>query len=278
MFRQAILTLAALLVITTAAPAQCGKVCGAPGAYAWQSVPDAPDQAALYQHGRQLGNWSHDERVYRPFRDGLWGVPCEPPIPPPPAPPEFRRQQSFAQSDAADSPPKNYGVDLSKVGSGYRLNGKPCSRATAHQAVERGIPDDAHKLRLTVIGPDADRKRFLDALTSTPEGAALLADAVLWSVPPDHWSLRDNVTGAPMFVTTGKPTIYLQDAAGRVLHRQDDYRGPSDIQAIRKAASYDPAKDPDARRGNPLSGLFGNVPLGVWLLGGALALALFLRK
>jgi hypothetical protein len=51
------------------------------------------------------------------------------------------------------------------------------------------------------------------------------------------------------FVTTGTPTIYLQQPSGKVLLRRDTYDGPEFLaQAIRRARpDYDPSKDPDGR-------------------------------
>jgi hypothetical protein len=51
------------------------------------------------------------------------------------------------------------------------------------------------------------------------------------------------------FRTDGRPTIYVQDAAGRVLHRQDDYDGAEQLAgALRRPGPYDPATDPDRRK------------------------------
>ena len=75
----------------------------------------------------------------------------------------------------------------------------------------------------------------------------------------------------------GSPTIYVQNADGTVLHRQDDYAGgleslSATLTKLRKASpDYDKAKDPDTRRARGL-------PLGLLCLSGAAALALYLTR
>ena len=82
------------------------------------------------------------------------------------------------------------------------------------------------------------------------------------------------------FVTTGKPTIYVQAPDGKVLHRQDDYQGgaPELAEAIRRIdPNYDPKKDFDLRKllriPNPLS----KVPVAAWLLAAGLLYGFFAK-
>lgn len=260
------LSLALLSPALTPAAAQCrGGSCLAPPvappaapapapAPAWIESPSDPGRLYLYRGAVQLGGYDRATGVYRPLLDyqsDLWGEPAAPPVS---VPEEPRREL-------------NFGVDRSKLhdGARYQLNGRDVSRREAHRSLEKGIADDSGKLRLTVIGSPEERSRVLQDVP------AELEDKVnVWSVAPDHWSMKDNVTGAPIYVTSGHPTVYLQAPDGKVLHRQDGYQ-PGDMQAIRKAAGYDPSKDPDVRR--PASG--SSLPLQL-LGGGGVALVVLL--
>lgn len=207
--------------------------------------------------------------------DGL----CLPAKPAPPAAPVIIDGAAPTQAPApvilepeADAP--IFGVETDKLTGGptFQIRGKPASKGAALEAVEKGLPDDKGKLRLTVIGSDADRARVTKDLAAG-ELAELRARTVLWSVPPDHWSLHDNTTGQPMFAAAGKPTIYLQAADGKVLHRQDDYQ-TGDFEAIRRAAvGYDAKKDPDLRKQSAP----GNIPTPALVIGAGLALLLLRR-
>jgi hypothetical protein len=130
----------------------------------------------------------------------------------------------------------------------YTFNGRPISPTAAFNAVDK-IPDNKDKFSMTIIG----EKGMRDVVNADWENYSReigLHDKVnIWSVPADHWSLKDPERNLPVFVNTGNPTIYLQAPNGKVIHRQDNYSGPIDLGAIRKAIdSYDPRHDPDRRR------------------------------
>ena len=139
----------------------------------------------------------------------------------------------------------NFGIDLARMPKHgmpvYRRNGVEISREDALNAVAKGLPDDMNKLWLTLIGPKADRDRVVAGLP-----ADIRERVKLNAYDPDHWAVAQG------FVNTGKPTIYLQapgNPGGEVLHRQDDFQGAKDFEAIRKAvADYDSRKDPDLRK------------------------------
>jgi hypothetical protein len=256
-------------------------------AYEWRSFADDSDQISLWENGRQLGNYFFSTREYRPrLASGVWGSPCEPPYPPPCRCCEGCRCECDCKCPQGKPccagcrciyPCKvepdgtlNFGLELARLSptSEHFLNGKGVSKEELLKAIgEPQLPDDSKWLCLTIIGPDASRKQVLNDLQSSPALAPWKDKVKVQDYPPDHWAVKD--VG---FVTTGNPTIYCQAPDGKVLHRQDDYRGPEALaEALRKAdAAYQPKKDPDLNK--PWSG----VPPVVWVAG-AILLILFLK-
>lgn len=193
----------------------------------WKQLDDSPEYALL-RGGKQIGSCNVATGVYRPYTDGVWGEKTTPPIP-------FPRE--VVTSDV-------FGVDSDKLGGRDRctINGKPCSKREALQAIEAGIPDESGKIRLTVIGPDAARKQVVADIANHPSLAGEKGKCLVQSYEPTHWAVA-----RAGFKTDGSPTIYLQKADGTVLHRQDKYEGPEKLaEAIRKADPlYKPEKDPN---------------------------------
>jgi hypothetical protein len=216
--------------------------------YEWR--PNGETEWALYSNGRHVGSWSDKHGVYRPFDGANFGDPDEPPI------------RAPVRSD------NNFGVDQSKLADQerYEVNGHPASRTEAWKLIEgKQLPDDAMKLRLTVIGPKPARETVLSDVRSSPVLTPLRDAFLLSDYEPDHWAVKD------LFFTGGTPTIYVQASDGKVLHRQDDYRGPEKLaEAIRKARDYDAKKDPDQNKVLPgLPFQLPDWPAWVWvLLGG----------
>ncbi len=235
--------------------------------YEWRPCPDGdPSQRLLFRNGQQVGAWLLLKGYYLPLLpSGEWG----PRQPRPPVPP----------------PAANFGLDQGKLAGKerYLVDGKEVSRAHAVRLLGQDtgrIPDLAGKLRLTVIG--AGREQVLKDLDSHPALAGWKDRLVSAGYAADHW----HVTTAG-FVTTGRPTIYVQKPSGEVLHRQDDYQdGPEGLAlALERAAGrlrrpspdYDGKRDRDARRLFPW-GRRG-FPWSVWVVGGAaLAAWLVLRR
>lgn len=194
--------------------------------YEWRAGA-TPDEAALYENGRQVGGFHYVQSVYRHLANGRWSAPTNPPITVP------ARMTAMIE--------QNFGLDLAKLKAAddaptYKHSGKPVSREAAMDILAKGLPNDGDKLWLTLIGSDDDRKRTEADLPADVKDRVKLS-----SFKPDSWQVQ------PGFVTTGSPTLYLQAPAGKVLHRQDDYKA-GDFQAIRKAvAGYDSKKDLDVR-------------------------------
>lgn len=285
------LTLAAIAmaVLASIAAAQCGPNGCSPTyapmtqpvyvqpSYAWRPVPGNPDQLALYAGGRQLGNWSVSGGYYRPIVGNAWGAVSEPPIAPP--------LEAAAKSPSIEQAPPT-GVEWDKIAAGekHQVNGQRVSKEAAYQALEQkgGLADDSGKQRVTVIAGDAAlRKAVVDSFDSGPL-AAWKAKVVVRAYEPTHWHVQ-----ASGFKTDGRPTIYVQSPAGKVLHRQDEFVGGAEALAgvLTKAAAvtdgmqpvgalrrpdsaYDPKKDPDLRSapGPDAPALPGQVTVPLWAL------------
>jgi|YNPNPStandDraft_1061719.scaffolds.fasta_scaffold00077_16 hypothetical protein len=156
---------------------------------------------------------------------------------------------------------QNFGIVRAGLnGSNERitLDGREITRSEAERILQAGsLADDSGKLRLTVIGTEADRRRVLQDLQGPLRDIA--EQCLVQDYPPDHWA----VTGVG-FYTAGRPTIYIQAPDGSVLHRQDDYNDGAEglrkaFQCLRKPnPNYQPDKDRDLRRpaGGLLSWLF----------------------
>jgi len=156
---------------------------------------------------------------------------------------------------------QNFGIVRAGLnGSNERitLDGREITRSEAERILQAGsLNDDSGKLRLTVIGTEADRRRVLQDLQGPLRDIA--EQCLVQDYPPDHWA----VTGAG-FYAAGRPTIYIQAPDGSVLHRQDDYNDGAEglrkaFQCLRKPnPNYQPDKDRDLRRpaGGVLSWLF----------------------
>ena len=246
--RISVLAVAALVAIPAPAPAGWGtSVCVAVAAPVtmqtvsreWRKRSDDPNRAYLYECSgnscRVIGGYDLVEGVYRPSTDGgqtYGAVVSDPPTPLP----------SWAA-------PVNFGLDPSKLDAvpKYFLNGVEVDKGKAYQAVgDKGLKDDTSRLRVSVIGTKEQRAAVRGDLAGL--------DPSTYSVrefDPTDWRVRDSG-----FVCTGSPTCYCQAPDGKVLHRQDDAKDLA--TALRKAKEgYNPAKDPDLRRGTllPLGGL-----------------------
>ncbi len=229
---------------------QCGPV-GLPdaaavqGGYQWVRPAQWPDQWDLMHNGRHVGSWRIGNGDFLYWDGpGRWreGV-C--PVDPPPG------------VETAPSIGQNFGVDLPRLdrSAAPTFRGKPISQARALELIGGvELPDYSGKRRLTVIGSDADRRPVMDALRGPL--APLVAEYVVADYPPEHWAVAK-----AGFVTTGKPTIYLQEPNGSVVFRRDDATGiKAALEAVRKPGPYDPNKDPDPLKPSPLLAA-DNLPL-----------------
>ncbi|HEV3143032.1 MAG TPA: hypothetical protein VGZ47_04015 [Gemmataceae bacterium] len=224
------------------AAAQCpGGSCPAPVRIEWRFREDETQRAYLFLDGRQAGGYDVERDEWRGFdpERNAWSE----------AQALFPRRLVGAAADAVP----NFGIMQAKLNgtiAHHSINGRSVSEADALAALQGKLTDDSQKLRLTIIGPENQRHAVLADLESSPSLAPLKDKVLVQSYDPKHWAVVN--TG---FRTTGQPTIYLQSADGKVLHRQDEYRGPEKLaEAIRKAdPNYQPDKDPDLNKTNPPS-------------------------
>lgn len=135
----------------------------------------------------------------------------------------------------------NFGIDPSFLNRTEPLNTNP----EEVRKIEQRLIDDSKKLRFTVIGKPEDRKRVIEDFNKLNYKDEFLVK----EYSPEDWEVSRFG-----FVTTGSPTIYIQQPDGKVLHRQDDYKGLDDLKVVFskirvKDPNYDPSKDPDLRKG-----------------------------
>lgn len=113
-----------------------------------------------------------------------------------------------------------------------------------------GLPEDAGQLRVTAIGADADRKPVVAALAADPALAEWRGKLAVQSYAPDEWPVKDSA-----FFTGGKPTVYVQQPDGTVVHRQDDFTdGAAGLaKALKKASAMTlkPSPGPSLRAPRP---------------------------
>lgn len=274
-----------LIFILTLFLSSGAVVSAAEPVYQWTQY-DA-DQWSLWKDGTQIGGYKVSESAYYPrHAPGQWGEPCELPSGakmPPGARAKKKRPDCPCCGEeclcAAGKPCQkptcncvlpaaghieadgtmNYGLDRANI-AGEKIstvNGQRVSKDRLLAAIGKpSLKDDSSQLSLTVIGSDVDRQKVVTDLDSAPQLAPFKGRLKVQSYEPTHWAVKESG-----FVTTGKPTIYCQAANGKVLHRQDEYRGPAALAEVLRQCdpSYDAKKDPDLnKKGLDLGGLFAD--------------------
>lgn len=212
------------LVLYSLLVLQCADgSCSVP-AYQWRDLGD-DESVGLYLNNQQIGVYSVRRETYWPVdtQTRTYGPPTLPPIAPPPA------KWKLAGVDKSKLPQeKKFLTETGEI-----------EEKRAMQKLNMAIPDDGDFLHVTFIDEDYDRaKRAADDFkTKEPE----LAKTVHVKI----FDANDPLVKNAGFVTTGKPTVYIQK--GRVvLGRSDTYPGAKALaSAVRKSRpDYNPAKDP----------------------------------
>lgn len=224
----------------------------APALPAWRAFPDGSGWYGLLRGDVQLGCLAPDGTYY-PLAGGHWGEPCSPPIDAPPSGVARATVQPTVQPVVG----QNFGVDRDKLGAGpkYTHGGRTITRDEAYALVGSGLVDDSRLLTLTLIGSEADRKRALGELLAHPEWAQARPLVKLTGRHGGGYDVQDWQVSRFGFVTTGRPTVYVQQPDGKVLHTADWKGAAPAIDAIlgRKPAPPkvpDP-KAPDAKPADP---------------------------
>lgn len=253
----------------------------------WGGVPNSRTWKGYVKGGRQLGAWNTDSQE-------VWVID--------PITGEWQKVSDVAWSardaehlmEIASKP----GLDWQKVQKeipGYKIGSRSVTESDAMTALKPNpaLPNDAALPSLTVIGEEGDCKPVSDAIKGVPALQALRNAFLFQCYRP-----ADAMVAKYGFVTDGKPSIYFQDAAGRVLWRADSYPGADTLaEAIAVALEqcppprkpqpdYQPIKDPDpARIIRPLTAhsvwwevckMFVAAIVGMFLLGGLLVAAVVL--
>lgn len=126
---------------------------------------------------------------------------------------------------------RNPGVAWRKVQAeptGYRIGSRIVSEADAIAELkpQEKLPNDAALPSLTLIGTESTCKAVEAEIKADSRMATLSKRYLLQSYRPD-----DVMVASFGFVTTGKPTIYMQEPGGRVIFRSDEYPGIDTLAA-----------------------------------------------
>ena len=187
--------------------------------------------------GQVIGCYDSADDTYAVFdqRAGSYGKWSDPPW--------GKQEQNFGINQQALA-------DRCRNGPCYYINGRQVTRSDVFEAITAGtqLEDDSGKNHLTIIGSKEETKPVLEDLESNVALTGYKGKLLVQVYKPDCWA-----AARAGFKTDGKPSIYLQAPGGKVLHRQDGYKGPLLLAAaIRKAdPNYDPAKDPDLTKPKP---------------------------
>jgi len=226
----------------------------------WRTRGEEPNRVYLFIDWRQRGGYDAERDEWRDFdpEAGSWAEPR----------PLLPRRPGRAPVST------DFGVMRDRLAAEERLtlNGQPIDSTDTRPAYP-GFPDDSQWLRLTIIGSAADRQTVLDDLQSHPALAELRGRLAVQAYDPEHWAVA-----ASGFVRTGKPIIYVQAPDGRVLHRQDAYRGPERLAAALRRADpdYHAERDPDLDQ-TPVLSRLTRLPAWAWAGAAILSLSLISR-
>jgi hypothetical protein len=287
------LALAALFAVLLAAPSHAQRCWGQASARTvvrtveekllrWAPHGDG-DQQDLMQGDKQIGAYRISTGVFRYVTRSGWSAPTTPPL----APPHRCQCKDFPDAgcccgdkcacvpDAGviEQVEQNFGLDLAGWSLDGRekasINGLEVTTQQAIHAAENGLPEDAHKLCLTITGTDEKLRKSVE---DEVRAASYASECKIYNLPPDHWWLTDIDSKQRVFVAEHPVTITVQEAGGKVLWRQD---GAADvvknIEAARKQTKpYDPKKDPGPGSSAPVNvpDLIKQVPAWAWIAGG----------
>lgn len=201
----------------------------------WRKIGD--NELGLYSGTTQIGHYSFAKQEYRSVNAAkrtLGAVEYKTPIP---LPDGWAEVSVGAGVLIGDEPWRTNGVDLSHVPKEpkYVKNGAAVPREAAIESFGKSdLPDDAAKLRLTIIDPDAKAKR--------EQVIGALGDM------KNSFHVKGYTPDSPMLAgfVADPGTVYIQTADGKVVHRGQFVSTEHTVGAARKARdNYNPKADVD---------------------------------
>lgn len=237
----------------------------------WVAVPSRSDEFALMRDGRQIGSYSQNRGLYRPYdrRTDSWGEPCDPPI--------------AAPVRKVDDPPMieqhpestNFGIDLSKLSTGREvvtISGREVTLADGLRAVGKPggtIPDDSKKPWIVYVGDPATCRKVEADMAGDPALSAYKDKFRLQCYPPDDPMTKDR-DGKVMY----DPGVWIVGADRKVMGRMPTYSTAAVFaEGLRRLGpDWDPAKVPDlSKPADPLPSLPNLTKVPAWQVGAGLA-------
>jgi hypothetical protein len=190
---------------------------------------------SLWDHGRQIGSYHLDTKVYFKLQGNQFVVsqcPVDPPQESPPEAPKAKEANEIKQTAKAtkkpDPEPLNYGLDKNEIPQDvelYLYNGQSIDKEAAEGLLggklsDDRLVDDSKALRLTIVGTGG--KKLLEKIKQDPAWPEYSESILAKDYPADHWSLAGK--GYKQLSTSG-PTIYLTTAEGTTLYSGEDVGG-----------------------------------------------------
>lgn len=207
--------------------------------YQFSWVQTTSDQYLLQRNGVTIGQWYVPNSTYYPWNGKILPA-AKPPIDPPAGQKKVTEEMKLWCEN---------GIDRDHNYNGERLNfaGKQIHPGRLSEAFNGQLQDDSDKGYLVVITKDsAQRDSVLADWKKLPED--FTSRFLVWSAPPEHFSMQDRFAKKPRFFTEGDPTVVLQAHDGTVLFRRPQagqvYK-TADMQDILKSdPNYQPKLDP----------------------------------
>lgn len=239
----------------------------------WVNVPGRPDEFALMRDGKQIGSYSQDRGLYRPYdrKTDSWGEPCDPPIDPP------ARKDDSTPLIEQHPEATNFGIDQSKLTTGREvvtISGREVTKADGLRAVGKPggtIPDDAGKPWSIHVGDVKAGERMEKDLRSDPILAPWKDTFRTQVYEPDDPMVKDR-DGKVMYT----PGVWIVSANGKALGKMPAYTSPALFaEGLRRLGpDWDPAKVPDlSKPADPLPSLPNLTKVPVWQVAAGLSVA-----
>lgn len=209
----------------------------------WKESERFPGWLLCWQGSECRGAWHKGRQVWQPYEGGKWGAETS--------------AAPWHDKLVEQKPAGLFGVDqdrlliLDQGETHYSLNGRRVSAYEAYKAIITGgtLTDDSSKLRVTVVGTDAECSQVERDWNNSPLLLTWREKCLFQSYRPEEWAVSEVGLAAG-----GHPCIVVQkppDASGKgeVLFRLRSYEGAQALaDALRiRDPNYQPDKDPDGK-------------------------------